>query len=206
MTANPRPEWLSAGDYLALEATSLEKHEYMHGHRWLRQAGPYGPAAMAGATRAHVRLTMRMASLLDGHTTAGPCETYSTDMRLRVADDVYFYPDVFVCCSPDLRPEVIEQSDATVVVEVLSSGTEGFDFTDKFSAYQSLPSFAEYVLLSARQARADVYRRTPHGSWEVTTHRQGDDLVLKSVSFHVSMDDIYAGIRLLGAVSDREGL
>jgi Uma2 family endonuclease len=206
MTADPRPEWLSPEDYLALEATSLEKHEYMRGHRWLRQAGPYGPAAMADATRAHVRLTMRMASQLDTHTASGPCETYSTDMRLRVTDEIYFYPDVFVCCDPDLRPEAIGQCDATVVVEVLSTGTEGFDFTEKFSAYQLLPSFAEYLLLSARQVRADVYRRTPHGTWEVTTYRQGEILIVESLGFRVPMDDIYAGIRLLGAVSDSAGL
>jgi Uma2 family endonuclease len=91
-------------------------------------------------------------------------------------------------------------------VEVLSTGTEGFDFTEKFSAYQLLPSFAEYVLLSARQMRADVYRRTPHGTWEVTTYRQGDDLVLGGLDFRASIDDIYAGIRLLGAVSDGASL
>jgi Uma2 family endonuclease len=206
MTANPRSDWLSAEDYLALEARSLEKHEYMHGRRWLRHAGPYGPAAMAGATRAHVRLTMRVAALLDTHAASGPCETYSTDMRLRVNDETYFYPDVFVCCDPDVRLETIEQRDATLVVEVLSTGTEGFDFTEKFSAYQLLPSFAEYVLLSARQMRADVYRRTPHGTWEVTTYRQGEDLIMESLGFRATMDDIYAGIRLLGAVSESAGL
>jgi Uma2 family endonuclease len=161
---------------------------------------------MAGATRAHVRLTMRVAALLDAHTALGPCETYSTDMRLRVSDEISFYPDVFECCDPDVRLEAIGQRDATLVVEVLSTGTEGFDLTEKFSAYQSLPSFAEYVLLSARQMRADVYRRTPHGAWEVTTYGQGEDLIVERLGFRAAMDAIYAGIRLLGAVSDGAGL
>lgn len=77
--------------------------------------------------------------------------------------------------------------------------------TEKFSAYQLLPSFAEYLLLSARQVRADIYRRTAHGAWEVTTYRQGEDLIVESLGFRVAMDDIYAGIRLLGAVSEGAG-
>jgi hypothetical protein len=52
---------------------------------------------------------------------------------------------------------------------------------------------------------ADVYRRTAHGTWEVTTYRQGEDLSLESLGFRAPMDAIYAGIRLLGAVSYGEG-
>jgi hypothetical protein len=54
--------------------------------------------------------------------------------------------------------------------------------------------------------RADVYRRTPHGAWEVTTYGQGEDLIVERLGFRAAMDAIYAGIRLLGAVSDGAGL
>jgi hypothetical protein len=115
---------MSVEEYLRLEDAATEKHEYRNGYRYVRHAGPYGFEAMAGAREPHARMAMRVARLLDEHLDDSPCVVYGTDMRLATDDDAYFYPDVFVTWNPRTGPDILAQHDATMVVEILSPGTE----------------------------------------------------------------------------------
>ena len=57
-----------------------------------------------------------------------PCEVLSSDMRLPVADDAIFYPDVLVHCQPTPHPAIAttELTDARLAAEVLSPTTRHF--------------------------------------------------------------------------------
>ncbi|WP_369677496.1 Uma2 family endonuclease, partial [Klebsiella pneumoniae] len=52
-----------------------------------------------------------------------------------------------------------------LVVEVLSSSTEGFDRGEKFYHYRRLPSLQTYVLVHADKVRVEVFRRGPGAAW-----------------------------------------
>lgn len=188
-------EYMSVEEYLRLEDSATEKHEYRDGYRYLRHAGPYGFEAMAGAREPHVRMALRIARLLDEHLEDSACVVYAADMRLAI-DDAYFYPDIFVTCNPRTGPDVLAQQDATVVVEILSPGTEGDDRGDKFLRYRQLPSLEEYVLLSMDEPRADLFRRGHEGLWVLHQVGATDDLVLESLRFRVSIERLYRGIDL----------
>ncbi len=47
----------------------------------------------------------------------------------------------------------------TVLVEVLSKGTEAYDRGEKWSHYRKLPSLREYVLVSSQRIAVEVFRR-----------------------------------------------
>ncbi|MGC8808599.1 MAG: Uma2 family endonuclease, partial [Thiomonas sp.] len=80
---------VTAEQYLAWEAEQAQKHEYLAGEVY----------AMAGASDAHVTISLNLASALRAHLRGGPCRTYIADMKLEVdAASAYFYPDVFVTC------------------------------------------------------------------------------------------------------------
>jgi Uma2 family endonuclease len=113
-------EYMSVQEYLRLEETATEKHEYRDGYRYLRHAGPYGFEAMAGARESHVRLAVRLARFVDEHLEGSPCILYNSDMHLATDEAAYYYPDQFVTCNPPTGPGVPAQQDATVVVEILS--------------------------------------------------------------------------------------
>ena len=189
-------EYMTVEEYLRLEDAATEKHEYRNGYRYLRHSGPHGFEAMAGARESHVRVAMRLARFLDEHLEGSTCIPYGSDMRLTIDESTYYYPDLFVSCNPRTGSAVLAQQDATVVVEVLSPGTEGDDRGDKFHDYQRLPNLAEYLLLSANEAHADLFRRGPEGLWVLHQAGLGDDLVLESLGFRIAMERLYRGIDL----------
>ena len=83
--------FISVEDYLAGEAVSPVKHEYVAGEVF----------AMAGASDAHVTVAGNVFAMLRAHVRGGPCRVYIADMKLRVdLAQSFFYPDVFVTCNP----------------------------------------------------------------------------------------------------------
>jgi Uma2 family endonuclease len=139
---------------------------------------------------------MRLARFVDTHLEESPCVAYAMDMRLAVDDRTYYYPDLFVTCSPQTGIEVVAQQDAVLIAEVLSPGTEGDDRGDKFRDYQRLPGLAEYALLSTDEAHVDLFRCGPEGLWVLHQSEPGDDLVFESIGFQVPMAQLYHGIDL----------
>jgi Uma2 family endonuclease len=189
-------EYMSVEEYLRLEETASEKHEYRRGYRYLRHAGRYGIVELAGARESHVRLVMRLARFVDTHLEDSHCIAYAMDMRLAVDDRTYYYPNLFVTCPPRTGAEMVAQQDAVLIAEVLSPGIEGDDRGDKFHDYQRLPGLAEYALLSTDEAHVDLFRRSPEGLWVLHQSESGDDLVLESIGFSVPMAQLYRGIDL----------
>jgi Uma2 family endonuclease len=82
---------LSVEEYLRLEETSPVKHEYVGGFIH----------ALAGASKRHNQIALNIASRLRDAVRGGPCRVYIGDVKVRVADDVYYYPDVVVSCGSE---------------------------------------------------------------------------------------------------------
>jgi Uma2 family endonuclease len=129
---------LSAEDYLAWEELQEDKYEYY-------QAEVF---AMGSARREHVITSLNIASLLKRHLRGTPCQTYISDMKLRIEQvDAYFFPDVMVSCSAQDQQAEQFLTSPILIVEVLSDSTEAFDRGEKFAAYRQLPSLKEYLLV-----------------------------------------------------------
>ena len=114
-------------------------------------------------------------------------------MRVRIDEtDRATYPDVSVVCGPRVvspeDPHAIVNP--TVIVEVLSDGTETNDRNDKFAHYRRLASLAEYVLVSQSERRIEVYRRTPEG-WLLTDAGPGAQIRLHSLDVTLDVDAVY---------------
>jgi Uma2 family endonuclease len=76
------------------------------------------------------------------------CQVFSSDAKVRVlATGLATYPDVSVVCGPIERdpddPNAI--TNPSVLVEVLSASTEGYDRGAKFAHFRELPSLRDYV-------------------------------------------------------------
>ena len=173
-------------EYLEWEKRQPVKHEYVAGDVF----------AMAGASDAHGKIALNLASMLLQHTEGGPCEPFISDMKVRVsAARTFYYPDVFVTCDErDLSNEYFKEH-PRVIVEVLSSSTAAFDQGLKFEHYRTLPSLDEYVLIDSERRRVDYFRRKEGGEWVLHPHRPGDEIRLESLGFACSMDSIYRNVR-----------
>lgn len=174
---------LSYAQYLALEEASAVKHEYLRGEAW----------AMAGGSIEHARLQGAMARELGIALRGKPCVVLGSDGRIRIdATDRTTYPDLSVVCghreaSPIDKHAIVNPS---VIVEVLSEGTERDDRGQKFSHYRHLASLKEYVLVNQDARRLEVFRRSPDG-WVFNEAGAGQELELRSLGIRLSVDAVY---------------
>lgn len=144
------PSILTEEGYLAFERSAETKHEFLSGRVY----------AMAGATREHNLITLNIAAELRLQLKGKPCETYSSDMRVKIpASGFYTYPDVVVLCGKPLFADVHRDNlvNPLLIVEVLSPSTEAYDRGEKFKHYRSIDFFSEYLLIAQDEMAADHF-------------------------------------------------
>lgn len=147
-------------EYLSYERDSELKHEYEDGEIM----------AMAGGSRRHNALALRVGSALDVARRLG-CVAFQSDQKIRVlATGKASYPDVSMVCGAiegdPADPSGATITNPTVLVEVLSPSTEEEDRGNKWRHYQLLSSLEEYVLVSQGPPRIEIFRRASPGAWE----------------------------------------
>ncbi|MFM8331641.1 MAG: Uma2 family endonuclease [Candidatus Methylumidiphilus sp.] len=164
----PQPSpGFSFDDYLAWEQGQAEKHEFVRGETF----------AMAGARRAHVTVSLNLASAFKSHLRGTPCRAYMADMKLRVeAADASFYPDVMVSCDRRDHAAELFLSHPVLLAEVLSDSTAAYDRGNKFADYRKLPSLREYVVVDIAARRVECFRLNTENHW-VLYEFSGDETV-----------------------------
>ena len=175
---------MTYAEYLAAEEASEEKHEYLRGEVF----------AMAGGTIEHGRLAMSFGHQLLTALAGRPCVVLSSDVRVRIrATDRTTYPDLSVVCGQIERADDDRHAitNPIVLVEVLSDATEADDRGEKFAHYRQLPSLREYVLVSQKSRRLEVYRRAGE-FWLLAEAQPGQSLRLESIGVAISVDAVYA--------------
>jgi Uma2 family endonuclease len=171
------------GEYLALEASSNVKHEFLDGQIY----------AMAGGTPEHAALAAAVIGLLFGDLRGGACRAYDADLRVRTPTGLATYPDVTVVCGPSQRDSGDAQAviNPILIVDVLSRSTEEYDRGDKFEHYKSLATLKQYVLVSSRERTIDVWTRQIDRAWTAETMRDGQVASLASVGATLAVRDLY---------------
>lgn len=162
-----QPHRYTYDEYLEYERDSGLKHEFEDGEIY----------AMAGGSRRHNALALRVGAALDANRSGG-CVAFQSDQKVRVlATGKATYPDACVVCGPiegdpaDPRGDTI--TNPTVLVEVLSVSTEHVDRGNKWQHYQQIPALQEYLLVSQSEPRIERFRRLPTGGWEYSEATSG---------------------------------
>ena len=183
MITSSQNSYLNPEEYFQLEAASDIKHEYIDGEVY----------AMAGAIDTHVTIGLNIAILLRSHLRGSGCRVYISDMKVSIeAKNRFYYPDVLVTCEDKDRENSTFKKFPRLIIEVLSDSTEAFDRGDKFADYQTLPSLQEYVLVNAKKARIECFRRTKEGLWLLQFYELKDSqFELTSVGFKGNISDVY---------------
>lgn len=181
--AVPAPKF-SLDDFLAWENAQDTRHEF------------YGSQvfAMTGARRVHALVGGNVYAALRLHLKGTRCRAFYEGMKVQLADDAVFYPDVFVTCDEaDLKTEMVFRR-PSLVVEVLSPSTQAFDRGLKFSAYRQLASLREYVLIDPDSRNVEVFRRNERDNFELIDQSRQPELVLDSVGLHLAMAEVFDGV------------
>lgn len=176
---------LSIEEYLAGEQDVEVRHEYVSGQIY----------AMAGTSDRHNRIAINLVTKLDPHIEGNPCELFISEMKVKVADDLVYYPDVMVACDKPPRDPYC-RTHPVLVVEVLSPSTQRIDQGEKLNAYRNVPSIRDYLIVAQDQMRVDLHQRQDAGDWKHLIFTEPDEVVaFVSVSLSLQVSDIYRGVR-----------
>lgn len=159
--------FISEDEYLAQEKSASIKHEYVDGQIY----------AMAGASVTHNRIAGNLYTRLRTLAIHGPCEAFISDVKLKIASSStssYYYPDVMAVCDPSDDDQFIKTRPC-LIAEVLSPTTEAIDRREKLSAYQSISSLREYLLLAQDKMELTLFQRHSLREWTVATLERSDN-------------------------------
>lgn len=166
---------ISFEDYLEAEKHAEGRHEWVGGRVYVMSGGSERHALVAGL----VSDTLRPQARERG------CRTFIADRMVRPGD-VAYYPDFLVVCGP--AGHLHHETDAALIVEVLSPTTGGIDRREKAMAYSTLPGLEQYLLIDPVERRIEVARFGPDGlRWEAFG---SGDVVLTAYGDLV-VDDLY---------------
>lgn len=184
----PTDIFITEDEYLVREPEAEYKSEFRDGRM----------VAMAGASLAHSRITANLIRRIDSQLDGGPCATYTSHTRIKVAAArFYTYPDVSVVCgTPKVDPPRSSTvTNPTLIAEVLSPGTEAYDRGEKFGYYRKLDSLQEYVLVAQDRVHVERFTREEGGAWIAAVYSSIDDVVeLPSIGCRLAVRDIYARV------------
>jgi len=177
-------------EYYALEREAEYKSDYYQGEIF----------AMAGGSARHSLITANIGGEVRQRLKGKPCRAYESNLRLGVlATGLRCYPDLSVYCGP-LRFDPEDESgetatNPTLLFEVLSKSTEGYDRGLKAENYRRIESLRAYVLVSQVNAHVEVYERQAGGHW-LLRDANGLDAVLKlpAIDIELPLSEIYADI------------
>ena len=174
---------ISVEDYLEGEKIGRVKNEFVDGEIY----------AMAGACDRHHRIALNLITRLDEHLGESECEAFIVDMKLKVNESTFYYPDVFVAC--DDKPEsAYYRSSPVLIIEVVSPSTRQIDRREKLHAYQQIPSVQEYMIVEQDKVHVELHRRQPNGNWITYFYNESerDDVIeFQSVGLETNIDEIY---------------
>lgn len=171
--------------YLAWEEKQPDRHEYCAGE----------VVAIVGARKSHVTVALNLASAFKSHLRGGPCRTYISDMKLRVAAaDASFCPDVMVTC--DARDHAADRylEHPLLVVEVLSEATAAFDRGDKFAAYRRLPSLGDHAVVDIGARRVECFRRDAADHWVLFEYSGEQDCEFASIGLTLPLAAVFEDV------------
>ena len=185
MVAQPRRSLMSVEEYLTLDRNSVEaRYEFIDGNVYL----------MSGGTADHSTISINVTSLLRSLLRGGPCRVYNSDLKVRLSETRYVYPDASVSCDSRDRGQVDLIQYPRLIVEVLSPSTEAYDRGKKFAYYRACSTVQEYMLVDTQRQAVEVYRRETDNFWTFHAFEPGEQVKLTCLNVNFPVAAIYEDI------------
>ncbi|MFB2973809.1 Uma2 family endonuclease [Aerosakkonema sp. BLCC-F183] len=172
-------------EYLDFEVNSEERHEYIDGEIVL----------MTGGLPNHNQIVGNLSAALNIALKRQPYQVFVADQRLWIPKKrIHTYPDVMV-----VQGELVFQqgrrdtiTNPLIIAEVLSDSTRNYDKDAKFSAYRTMGSFQEYLLIEQHTMHVEQFFKTDNKRWTFAEYDDADETIsLNSISFQITLADIY---------------
>jgi Uma2 family endonuclease len=182
--AMPTKLYFTVDEYFHWEATHEERHEYINGEIF----------AMAGASENHNLVNINLVGLLLPQVRKNGCKIYANDMRVKINEKDYTYPDLVVACkNPQfVRTPLDTLINPTLIIEIMSPTTETYDRGNKFKRCRQIASLQEYIIIPQNELSLEQHIRQNENTWLWTEHRGADTIVtFSSIDCQVRLGDIF---------------
>lgn len=175
-------------EYLDFEVNSNVRNEYIDGEI----------IPITGGTPEHNEIASILNAALRVSLKGKPYSIFVADQRLWIPDrTLYTYPDVMVVLRPLERQQGRTDTitNPVMIAEVLSKSTKSYDRDENFSAYRTIPTFQEYLLLDQYTAHVEQYSKTASHKWIFTEYDDTELCIsLSSIPFEIRLADIYESV------------
>lgn len=190
MSALPKEKY-TLEEYLELDRNSDERLEFCDGEIF----------SMGGASDQHDQIETNLIFQLRLRLIGRGCRVFAANMRLKVPMmPPYRYGDLSGLCGKP-KFEKIDGVDVltnpSLIIEVLSRSTEGFDRGDKFSWYKSIPTLTEYLLIAQHRPHISQFLKQPGGSWNnLEFNDLSETLKIVTLGCELPLTEIYQDVNL----------
>lgn len=175
---------MDIAQFMAWENAQAGRHEFYRGEVF----------AMVGGTARYNRVILNLASRINDHLDGTPCQVFTENMKVQLADEGVLYPDVVVTCERAEAGDEQAVIEPKLIVEALSPSTKGYDKRDKFILYRTLASLREYVLIDPLTRQVEVFTLVQAGSWLLTDQSKAGALRLQSLDLAMPFAHLFKGI------------
>jgi len=181
----PKYNYISRDEYLAMERTADEKHEYYDGY----------VVDMSGARLRHNQVAANLYVAIGSYLEGKECQLLPSNMRVSTPNrDAYIYPDAtIVCGEPELEDDQFDTLiNPVVVFEIFSPSTSKNNVGYKLIWYQHIPSLKEYIMIDTKKRFVQAVRKQTDGAWRFEDITAPDgELYIPTIQFRVTFNDIY---------------
>ncbi len=191
MATNPPSDIYTFEEYLAIEEESGVKHEYIDGEIF----------AMTGGTKRHAMIPVNSTRVISNQIIEQDkdnCDVASGDLRVKVAEKKYVYPDFLVVCGNDEFEGDNETTltNPTLVCEVISESSKDYDTGIKSEWYRNLESLKHYLIIYQSRVYVQLFtRHTTQDAWIFREFNTLSDVVpLTYINVDLPLSEIYRGI------------
>lgn len=179
----PSAHQLTVAEFLTWEEAQPERHEFVCGEIF----------AMGGGSARQNRVILNLASLLGDQMYGSKCQVFAQSMKV-TTDEGVLYPSVIVTCGKEEAGDEQTLNAPTLIIEVLSPNSTGYDRRDKFILYRSLPSLREYALINSSKREVEVFTLENDGAWALTDQTMANLLTLASIDCKLPMRSVFRGV------------
>ena len=185
----PEIKYITQEEYLTSERLATEKHEYFEGEIF----------AMSGASIPHNIIFKNTFIDLGVKLKGKGCQPFGSDLRIFIPENtLYTYPDLSIICGQveTTDDKFDTATNPTVIFEILSKSTGGYDKGAKFTLYRKIKSLQEYIMIDSEQMMVIKQIRNNDNSWQLTEYTGLEQTFeLNSVNLKMQLSEIYEGVK-----------
>jgi Uma2 family endonuclease len=186
---------VTADEYLTFERKADERHEWRDGVIY----------EMAGESPQHSMICSNVNASFNLQLRGRPCATFSPNMKIRSRvkpeaklKGLFSYADTMIVCGEpqfhDKYQDVI--TNPTVIVEVLSDSTKGYDRDEKFDRYAQNPSLKDYILIAQDRPKIELFSRRENGHWDYCCETSLEGQIhIDSIACDLFLAEVYDRIK-----------